>query len=154
MATLDKDFKVKNGLQVSGSAVIGGTISAADPTDSSHLATKSYIDSLITSQSIAVSDTAPTTDLVSGKMWFDTTVNRLKFYFNEDWVTMATSNDLQNLPDHIHDTAIDGTGRIVTVFWDGQSYDSPQIQSLDGGTPSSTTWDVVFDGGLATDNFN
>ena len=150
MATTDKDFKVKNGLQVTGDAVIGGTIAAANPTLSTHVATKEYVDLL----ALTPVGATPPSDPSNGDNWFDTSVERLKFYYDGDWITLATSNDFQNIPDHIHDTAIDGTGRIVSIFWDAQSYDSPQIQSLDGGTPSSTTWDVVFDGGLATDNFN
>jgi hypothetical protein len=150
LATVDKDFKVKNGLQVTGDAVIGGTIAAANPTLSTHVATKEYVDLL----ALTPVGATPPSDPSNGDNWFDTSVERLKFYYDGDWITLATSNDFQNIPDHIHDTAIDGTGRIVSIFWDAQSYDSPQIQSLDGGTPSSTTWDVVFDGGLATDNFN
>jgi hypothetical protein len=148
--TVNKDFKVKNGLQVTGDAVIGGTIAAASPTLSTHVATKEYVDLL----ALTPVGATPPSDPSNGDNWFDTSVERLKFYYDGDWITIATSNDFQNIPDHIHDTAIDGTGRIVSIFWDAQSYDSPQIQSLDGGTPSSTTWDVVFDGGLATDNFN
>jgi hypothetical protein len=148
--TVNKDFKVKNGLQVTGNAVVGGTIAAANPTLSTHVATKEYVD-LVAGTPVG---SIPPSDPSNGDNWFDTSVERLKFYYDGDWITLATSNDFQNIPDHIHDTAIDGTGRIVSIFWDAQSYDSPQIQSLDGGTPSSTTWDVVFDGGLATDNFN
>ena len=150
MTTTSKDFKVKNGLQVNGNTVVNGTIVAANPTLSTHLATKEYVD-LVSGTPVG---STPPASPSNGDNWFDTAVERLKFYYNGSWITLATSNDFQNLPDHIHDTAIDGTGRIVSIFWDGQSYDSPQIQSLDGGTPSSTTWDVVFDGGLATDNFN
>jgi hypothetical protein len=150
LATVNKDFKVKNGLQVTGDAVVGGTIAAANPTLSTHVATKEYVDLL----ALTPVGSTPPSDPSNGDNWFDTSVERLKFYYDGDWITLATSNDFQNIPDHIHDTAIDGTGRIVSIFWDAQSYDSPQIQSLDGGTPSSTTWDVVFDGGLATDNFN
>lgn len=155
MTTVDKDFKVKNGIQVSGDGSFGGSVSAADPTLSTHLTTKQYVDNLLQEIGSGITvGTTPPSSPVNGTMWFDSNVDRLKFYFNGDWVTMATSNDLQNLPDHIHDTSIDGDGRIVTIFWDSQSYDSPQIQTLDGGTASSTTWDVVFDGGLAVDNFN
>jgi hypothetical protein len=152
LATVNKDFKVKNGLQVTGNAVVGGTIAASTPTLSEHVATKGYVDLLLTTGT-PVGPTPPENP-IDGKNWFDTNVERLKFFYDGDWITLATSNDFQNIPDHIHDTAIDGTGRIVTIFWDGQSYDDPQIQSLDGGSPSSTTWDVVFDGGLAIDNFN
>jgi hypothetical protein len=151
MSTFDKDFKVKNGIQVTGGGTFGAPVTVATPTEDLHAATKAYVDAL--TSGTPVGDTPPS-DPETGSIWFDTTVERLKFYYGEEWITLATSNDFQQIPDHIHDTAIDGTGRIVTIFWDGQSYDSPQINVLDGGTPSSTSWDVVFDGGLATDNFN
>jgi hypothetical protein len=80
-------------------------------------------------------------------MWFDTTVERLKVYYQDDWFTIATSNDVQNIPDHIHDTSIDGDGRIATVFWDAAEYDDPQISTLSGGTPFSNSWAAIFDGG-------
>lgn len=151
MATISKDFKVKNGLLVAGEGVFGGPLTAGDPTSSTHVATKAYVDAL--TSGIPVGDTAPSSP-ENGNMWFDTVVERLNVYYSGSWLTIATSNDLQNIPDHIHDTAIDGTGRIVTVFWDGAQYDDPQISVLDGGTPSSTTWDAVFDGGSPVDNFN
>ena len=56
--------------------------------------------------------------------------------------------DTQNIPDHIHDTAIDGTGQIISIFWDGDWYNSPTLQTLDGGLPGSVSWDFVFDGGV------
>lgn len=150
MATTSKDFKVKNGLSVALGGSFGGAVQVGTPTETYHATTKEYVDQFVG----VVSGATPPADPVNGNQWFDTTVERLKFYYNGDWITLATSNDLDNIPDHIHDTAIDGTGRIVTIFWDGQWYNSPQIQSLDGGSPDSTTWDFVFDGGLAVDNFN
>tara|TARA_B110000503_G_C6947140_1_gene329422 strand:+ start:85 stop:531 length:447 start_codon:yes stop_codon:yes gene_type:complete len=145
MTTVDKDFKVKNGLQVTGGASFGGAIAAADPTESGHVTTKSYVDALV---AMPVGDTAPSNPS-DGDLWFDTTVSRLKFFYDATgWVTIATSNDFQDLPDHIHDNSIDGDGRIDTIFWDSASYDSPQIATMDGGTPYSESWDVVFDGGL------
>lgn len=147
MATTNKDFRVKHGINVAGNGYFGGTISVADePTEANHVATKAYVDSL--ANNIPVGDTAPS-DPSDGDMWFDTTIDRLRFYYEATgWVTIATSNDFQNLPDHIHDTSIDGDGRVDTIFWDSSQYDSPQIATMDGGTPFSTSWDVVFDGGL------
>ena len=151
MSTLTKDFKVKHGLIVTDGGVFGNAVSVGTPTLGDHAATKDYVDAL--TGGTPVGNTAPNSP-ENGDMWFDTTVERLKIYYETDWFTIATSNDVQNIPDHIHDTAIDGTGRIVTIFWDSASYDSPQISTLDGGTPSSTTWDAVFDGGTPVDNFN
>jgi hypothetical protein len=151
LTTIEKDFKVKNGLLVTNGGSFGGAVTVGEPTESTHAATKAYVDSL--DASIPVTSSAPSSP-ENGDLWFDTSVERLKVYYIDDWLTIATSNDLQDIPDHIHDTSIEGDGRITTIFWDGQWYNSPQIQSLDGGGPDSTTWDFVFDGGLATDNFN
>lgn len=150
MATVDKDFKVKNGLQVAGSGSFGGTLTVAAPTESTHVATKAYVDSLT---GMAVSSTAPSSP-TNGKQWLDTTTNRINFYYDGSWYTQATIDDTNNLPQHIHDTAIDGTGFIVSQFYEGGSFNSPLGVGLDAGGPSTTEWTVVFDGGSATDNFN
>ena len=150
MATVDKDFKVKNGLQVAGSGSFGGTLTVATPTTDAHAATKAYVDS---ATGMAVSSTAPSSP-TNGKQWLDTGTNRINFYYNGAWYTQATIDDTNNLPQHIHDTAIDGTGFIVSQFYEGGSFNSPLGVGLDAGSPSSTEWTVVFDGGSVVDNFN
>ena len=150
MATVNKDFKVKNGLQVAGSGSFGGTLTVAAPTESTHVATKAYVDSLT---GITVSSTAPSSP-TNGKQWLDTTTNRVNFYYDGSWYTQATIDDTNNLPQHIHDTAIDGTGFIVSQFYEGGSFNSPLGIGLDAGGPSTSEWTVVFDGGSVVDNFN
>jgi hypothetical protein len=144
MTTSLKDFKVKNGLVVTNGGSFGNAVAVGTPTHSSHATTKEYVDSVV--NSTPVSNTAPISP-DNGDMWFDTTVERLKVYYQDDWFTIATSNDVQNIPDHIHDTSIDGDGRISTVFWDSAEYDDPQISTLSGGTPFSNSWAAIFDGG-------
>ena len=152
MATVNKDFKVKNGLQVNGSASFGGTIEVSgSPTLDNHVATKAYVDSL--TGSMLVSNTPPSSP-TNGTQWFDTLTQRINVYYGGSWLTIATIDDTLNLPDHIHDTAIDGTGFIVTTFREGGSFNSPQGTGLDGGSPSDNTWEFSFDGGTAIDNFN
>jgi hypothetical protein len=150
MSTVNKDFKVKNGLQVTGSGSFGGTLTAATPTESTHLATKAYVDSLA---GMTVSSTAPSSP-TNGSQWLDTTTNRVNFYYDGSWYTQATIDDTNNLPQHIHDTAIDGTGFIVSQFYEAGSFNSPLGVGIDAGGPSTTEWTVVFDGGSAVDNFN
>ena len=150
MTTNLKDFKVKNGLVVTNGGSFGNAVAVGTPTLGTHATTKDYVDSV---SSTPVSNTAPISP-DNGDMWFDTTVERLKVYYETDWFTIATSNDVQNIPDHIHDTAIDGNGRIVTVFWDAEKYDDPQISTLSGGTPFSNSWAAVFDGGNPDSEFN
>ena len=151
MATVEKDFKVKNGLVVTNGGTFGGAVTVGEPTLASHAATKEYVDSL--TLSMAVGTTAPSSP-TNGSQWLDTSTNRVNFYYNGVWYTQATIDDTNNLPQHIHDTAIDGTGFIVSQFYEGGSFNSPLGIGLDAGGPSTTEWTVVFDGGSATDNFN
>ena len=150
MATVDKDFKVKNGLVVANGGTFGSAVTVGTPTIAGHAATKEYVDSLA---GMTVSSTAPSSP-TNGVQWLDTTTNRVNFYYNGAWYTQATIDDTNNLPQHIHDTAIDGTGFIVSQFYEGGSFNSPLGVGLDAGGPSTTEWTVVFDGGSATDNFN
>jgi hypothetical protein len=151
LAAVDKDFKVKNGLQVTGDAVIGGTISAATPTLSNHVATKAYVDAL--AGGIPVGSTPPE-DPNNGDLWFNTLVERVNVYYNGLWLTIATIDDTLTIPDHIHDTSIDGNGLIVTTFVDAGSFNEPQGTGVDGGDPFTTDWANTFNGGIAVDNFN
>jgi hypothetical protein len=102
---------------------------------------------------MAVGSTAPSSP-TNGTQWLDTGTNRINFYYNGVWYTQATIDDTNNLPQHIHDTAIDGTGFIVSQFYEGGSFNSPLGVGLDAGGPDSTVWTVVFDGGSVVDNFN
>ena len=154
MAAVDKDFKVKNGLQVTGDAVIGGTISAATPTLSNHLATKAYVDAISGGTSGIVVGSTPPEDAENGNLWFDTLVERVNVYYNGLWLTIATIDDTLTIPDHIHDTSIDGNGLIVTTFVDGGSFNDPQGTGVDGGDPFTTDWANTFNGGIAVDNYN
>jgi hypothetical protein len=151
MAAVDKDFKVKNGLQVTGDAVIGGTITAASPTESDHVATKSYVDAL--AAGIPVSDIPPENP-DNGDLWFDTLVERINVYYEGQWMTVATIDDTLTIPDHIHDTSIDGNGLIVTQFVSGGSFNDPQGTPIDGGAPDTIDFSDTYDGGIAVDNFN
>lgn len=151
MSTFDKDFKVKNGIQVAGDGVFGGNISAAAPTSGSHLATKEYVDAL--AGGIPVDNLAPENPN-NGDLWFDTLTERVNVYFGGSWITIATIDDTLTIPDHIHDTSIDGNGLIVTTFVDGGNFNSPQGTGADGMSPETTDWAVTFNGGIAIDNYN
>lgn len=109
--TTEKDFVIQNGLEVAESAVIDGNLSVEEVSEGSHAASLGYL-SLLT---VHVSNEVPES-LFSGKLWFDTSEDRLKFYHDEAWVTVASKSDTDQIVDHIHDYAIDGTGRIVQVF--------------------------------------
>jgi hypothetical protein len=151
MATVNKDFKVKNGLQVNGDAVINGTVSGATPTASEHLATKAYVDALTSG---IPTGTTPPENPANGDLWFDTLVERVNVYYDGQWLTIATIDDTLNIPDHIHDTSIDGNGLIVTRFVSGGSFNDPQGTAADGGDPDTIDFAETFNGGFAIDNFN
>ena len=151
MATVNKDFRVKNGLQVANGGSFGGSVIVGNPTQNNHAATKEYVDSV--AGSMVVSSTAPSTP-ANGDQWFDTLTSRVNVYYEGSWLTMATIDDTQNLPQHIHDTSIDGNGLIVSQFVSSGFYNAPQGTPVDGGLPSTNTWDVTLDGGVAIDNYN
>jgi hypothetical protein len=102
---------------------------------------------------MVVGSTAPSTP-ENGDLWFDTLTSRVNVYYSGSWMTMASIDDTLNLPQHIHDTAIDGTGFIVSQFVTGGSFNDPQGSPVDGGSYNTNSWTLVYDGGSAVDNFN
>ena len=152
MSTVNKDFKVKNGLIVGLGGTFGGTVTVGTPTLTNHAATKGYVDSLTGSPSIPVTDTPPTSPS-NGDLWFDSVTQRVHVYYNNEWLAIATLADAEVLQDHIHDTSIDGNGLIVSMFMSGGSYDEPGVL-VSAGSYNTTSWENTWDGGTATDNFN
>lgn len=148
MATVEKDFKVKNGLLVANGGSFGGTVVVSDPTESTHAATKAYVDSMATTAGA----TAPSSP-INGTQWFDSSISRLKVYYDGSWYVMASYEDAQNIPQHIHDTSIGGSGLIVSYFTEGGGSNDTPINALDGGGPETTEWQLVLDGGNAESNF-
>ncbi len=152
MATVDKDFKVKNGLNVATTGIFGGTVTVATPTQNTHAATKAYVDSVSGNAGVTVSGTAPVSPS-NGNLWFDTLTERVHVYYDSQWVAIATLQDAESLQDHIHDTAIDGSGLIVSTFVSGGAYDEPGVL-VSAGNYNTDSFENTFDGGIATDNFN
>jgi hypothetical protein len=150
MAINNKDFRVKNGLQVAGSATVGGSLTVADPTSNNHVATKSYVDSIALP---TVSSAAPELPL-DGQLWLDSVSGRLHVFDGASWITMATVADAEVLPDHIHDTSIEGNGLIVTLFVDGGSPSTTYYWTTEAGSASTTDWADTWSGGISVDNWN
>jgi hypothetical protein len=148
MATVNRDFKVKHGLDVSQGGTFGGTVTVATPTENAHAATKLYADS----KGVVVGATAPATP-ANGNLWFDTLTERVHVYYGSQWVAIATLEDAETLQDHIHDTSIDGSGLIVSMFVSGGSYDEPGYL-VSAGQYDTTSWETTWSGGEAIDNFN
>lgn len=155
MATTSKDFKVKNGLVVALGGSFGGAVEVGTPTINAHAATKEYVDSR-TGTVIVPTETQAPANPVDGQFYFDTTTRHLSVYSTDagEWIMIATFDDTANLRQHIHDTAIDGTGLIVTVFQDAGFYDAVFSAQIDGGSYNTEVWDQTFDGGTPIDNFN
>jgi hypothetical protein len=150
MATVNKDFKVKHGLIVAEGGTFGQPVVVGTPTENSHATTKLYVDTI--AAGMAVSGTAPVSP-TNGDLWFDTLTERVNVYYNSAWSTLAMLEDAELLQQHIHDTAIDGTGLIVTTFRDAGYYNESG-NLVSAGLYNSTTWDETWDAGLATEVYN
>lgn len=155
MATIDKDFKVKNGLVVALGGSFGGTVTVGTPTENSHAATKEYVDNLTGTVVVSTYTEAPSNP-VDGQLYFNTTTKHISMYSQDfaEWIMLASFEDTYNLRQHIHDTSIDGNGLIVTVFQDAGYYDAIFSLTVDGGLYDVNNPDVIFDGGSPVDPFN
>lgn len=150
MATVNKDFRVKHGIIVADGGTFGSTVTVATPTQNAHAATKLYVDTAVGSPTIGT--TQPATP-ANGNLWFDTLTERVHVYYNSQWVAIATLEDAETLQDHIHDTAIDGTGLIVSTFISGGAYNEPGVL-VSAGSYNTASFEATYDGGTAIDNFN
>jgi hypothetical protein len=152
VATVDKDFRVKNGLVVALGGTFGSPVTVATPTENTHAATKLYVDTAIGTPTLPVSSTPPVSP-VNGNLWFDSLTERVHVYYGSQWIAVATLEDAETLQDHIHDTAIDGTGLIVSTFISGGAYNEPGVL-VSAGLYNTASFEATYDGGTAIDNFN
>jgi hypothetical protein len=152
VATVNKDFRVKHGIIVADGGTFGSTVTVATPTLDAHAATKLYVDTAVGSPQIPVSDTQPVSP-DNGDLWFDTVTQRVHVYYSSQWIAIATLEDAETLQDHIHDTAIDGTGLVVSRFIDAGFYYEPGVL-VSAGLYNTTEFEATYDGGTAIDNFN
>ena len=150
MATVDKDFKVKQGLNVNLGGTFGGTVTVATPTENLHAATKAYVDAA--AGGLVVSETAPVSPS-NGNLWFDTVTSRVYVYYSAVWIALATLADAEVLQEHIHDTAIGGTGQIATTFV-GAGYYYEAGSLISAGFYNTDSFDATYDGGTATEVYN
>jgi len=152
VGTTNRDFRVKHGIAVAEGGTFGGTVTVATPTENVHAATKLYVDnksSTIIVGSGAEFPASPT----NGQLFYDTETDHLFVYYSSAWSSIALLQDTLDLQQHIHDTAIDGTGLIVSTFKDAGYYNEAG-DSTDAGFYSTVAWAVTWDGGIAIDNFN
>ena len=153
MSTATKDFKVKNGLIVTDGGTFGGTVSVDTPTENTHATTKQYVDELVSNPVINVTATSPSNP-VNGQMYIDSDTGRLNIFLATAWIEIATLDDTFDLKQHIHDTAIDGTGLIVSIYQGGAFYDTMFTSEQDAGYYDFNEWAMTWNGGVAIDNFN
>jgi hypothetical protein len=150
VATVNKDFRVKHGIIVADGGTFGSTVTVATPTENTHAATKLYVDSKPVL--VATASSAPGS-AVDGQLYIDTTTDRLAFYVDGQWYTLALLQDTTDIPQHIHDTAIGGTGLIVSTFVDaGFYYEAGDEQ--DAGFYNTNSWALTYDGGISTEVYN
>jgi hypothetical protein len=155
VATTNKDFKVKHGLSVAEGGTFGQAVTVGTPTLNTHAATKLYVDGLVGTLIVPTESAAPANP-VDGQLWFDTVSRHLSIYSTDeaDWIMIATFSDTADLRQHIHDTAIDGTGLIVSIFQDAGFYDSIFTSTEIAGFYDSDYWNNSYDGGSPLDNFS
>jgi len=152
VATVNKDFRVKHGLNVAEGGTFGQAVTVGTPTENTHAATKSYVDNK--EVIVAQGSTTPSAGNSSnGELFIDTAENRLLFYYNGQWNTLALLNDTIEIAQHIHDTSIGGTGLIVSTFKDAGFYNEAGAEE-DAGFYNTNSWSVTYDGGIATEVFN
>lgn len=151
MATVNKDFKVKNGLNVANGGTFGGTVTVATPTENTHATTKAYVDSLQGSVPTGANNPGSGSN---GDLFLNTNEQRLYYFYNSTWYSVAILADTLDIPQHIHDTAIDGTGLVVSTFKDAGLVTEAAGEAEDAGFANTVSWAVTWDGGIAVDNFN
>lgn len=83
MATVEKDFKVKNGLVVGEGGTFNGTVTVATPTLGTHAATKEYVDNK--PGGYTVSETAPE-NATEGAGWYKSSTGQTFIYYDGFWV--------------------------------------------------------------------
>lgn len=125
MSTTNKDFKVKNGIQVAEGGSFGGPVVVGTPTSSSHATTKSYVDALAGRETFA--DYEAPTSPANGTTWLDMDSEQLKVYYGGVWFIVG---QISSFPEG-------GTP-------DQQSFES----SVDGGSAYTTDFEYHLDAGL------
>jgi len=117
MATANKNFKVKSGLNVAGTATFDNNIVLGET-----------------------------------PLRFDTVTNKLQIQLNGNWVPIAFNSEI---PDPTQTIGFMDIG--LSIDYDGQPTYIVQANGVtpsgtskfaDGGSPSTTTWEMTFDSGV------
>ena len=131
MATTDKDFVVKQGLKVAtGVTFPDNTVQTT----------------AFTGSAITVGASFPVSPS-NCAMHLDTNTNRIYYYYNSTWYAMANYDDTSSVTDHTHNS----DGFVEDIYqYQGNGPVGPWLgTALDGGTPATTSFTSVIDGGSA-----
>lgn len=132
MATTNKDFVVKQGLRVATGVTF--------PDNS--VQTTAFTGSVVT-----VGSTFPVSPS-SGALHLDTATLKIYYYYNSQWTPLANYDDTVSVLDHTHDSG----GFVDSTYpYNGNGVTLPAFiwENLDGGSPSTTSFTSVIDGGTA-----
>lgn len=132
MATTNKDFVVKQGLKVAtGVTFPDNTVQTTAFTGSSNLPVYS-------------SDPGSPSN---GQQYINSVSKRVKVYYDGIWYTQAFFDDTASVTDHTHNTE----GFVDSIYeYQGNGPEGLWLgTSLDGGSPSTTSFSMVIDGGAA-----
>lgn len=89
--------------------------------------------------------------LGSTPLAFDTNTNRLQLFINNAWTSIATMEDLSgNISFMDIGLAIDYDGQPTYIVQANGVTPSGDSKFLDGGNPSTTSTDFIFDSGVIT----
>jgi hypothetical protein len=85
---------------------------------------------------------------------FDTNTNRLQIYVNNAWTNVAFLGDIPDVTNQLNfmdiGLAIDYNGAPTYIIQGNGVTPSSSSKFLDGGNPSTTSTDFVFDSGVIT----
>lgn len=131
MATNNKDFVVKQGLKVATGVTFPDN---------------SVQTTAFTGSAITVGSSFPVSPS-NGAMHLDTNTNRIYYYYNSTWSAIANYDDTASVTDHNHNAE----GFVDSIYqYQGNGVTGPWLgTTLDGGTPATTSFASVIDGGSA-----
>jgi hypothetical protein len=131
VATNNKDFVVKQGIKVATGVTFPDN---------------SVQTTAFTGSAITVGSSFPASPS-SGAMHLDTNTNRIYYYYSSTWYAMANYDDTASVTDHNHNA----DGFVDSVYqYSANGVSGPWLgTSLDGGTPATSSFASIIDGGTA-----
>jgi hypothetical protein len=131
VATNNRDFVVKQGIKVATGVTFPDN---------------SVQTTAFTGSAITVGSSFPVSPS-SGAMHLDTNTNRIYYYYSNTWYAMANYDDTASVTDHNHNA----DGFVDSVYqYSANGVSGPWLgTSLDGGTPATSSFASIIDGGTA-----